>query len=155
MIDIQLNFEKNKYKREVNQIINKKYLSKYILKRFIKCEKLESKTINLNYNFVSEDQQIKINREFKAHDYNTDIITFNVSNDPCELTADVYISLKQVKKNAEKYKVSLNSEMNRVLIHGFLHLVGFNDETNLEKREMRKQENKFLNYINKKFHVEH
>lgn len=155
MIDIQFNFEKNKYKRELNQIINKKYLSKYILKRFIKCEKLESKTSNLNYNFVSEVQQIKINKEFKEHDYNTDIITFDVSNDPCELTADVYISLKQVKKNAEKYKVSLNSEINRVLIHGFLHLVGFNDETNLEKREMRKQENKFLNYINKKFHVEH
>lgn len=154
MIDIDFNFEKKKYKNEVNDLISKKYLIKYIDSRFIKCGKLNLDKIYLNYNFVSKQQQIKINKEFKLHNYNTDIITFNLSELDCELTADVYISLNQVKKNADKYKVSLFSELNRVLIHGFLHLSGYNDETLIEKKLMKRQEDKYLNYIKKKFHVE-
>lgn len=141
---IELNFSKSRYKKEVLELIEKKLLSRYINKR---CG---NKVANISYNFVSSKDQIKMNREFKSHDYNTDILTFDLSNSECELTGDVYISLKQIKKNAKRYNVSLKEELNRVLIHGFLHLYGFNDDTKQEKKEIRKQEDKYLDYIKRK-----
>lgn len=141
---IELNFTKSKYKSEVLELINRNVLSRYIKKR---CG---NRIVNLNYNFISSKEQIKMNREFKNHNYNTDILTFDLSNQACELTGDVYISLKQVKKNAKRYHVSLKEELNRVLIHGFLHLSDYNDETKQEKRDMRRQEDKYLKYIKRK-----
>lgn len=141
---IELNFNKSRYKKEVSELIDKKLLSRYINNR---CG---NKEVNLSYNFVSRIDQIKMNREFKSHDYNTDILTFDLSNSECKLTGDVYISLKQIRKNAKRYHVTLKEELNRVLIHGFLHLYGFNDETKQEKKEMRKQENKYLDYLKRK-----
>lgn len=141
---IELNFTKPKYKTEVLGYIDKTVLSRYINKR---CG---NKKVSLNYNFISSKEQIKMNREFKNHNYNTDILTFDLSNQACELTGDVYISLKQVKKNAKRYHVSLKEELNRVLIHGFLHLSDYNDETKQEKRDMRRQEDKYLKYIKRK-----
>lgn len=141
---IQLNFNKSRYKKEVLELIDKKLLSRYINKR---CG---NKLVNVCYNFVSSKDQINMNREFKSHDYNTDILTFDLSNSECELTGDVYISLKQIKKNAKRYNVTVKEELNRVLIHGFLHLYGFNDETIQEKKEMRKQEHRYLNFLKRK-----
>ena len=140
---IQLNFSKSRYKNEVLELIEKKLLSRYINKR---CG---NKVVNISYNFVSSKDQIKMNREFKSHNYNTDILTFDLSNSECELTGDVYISLKQIKKNAKRYNVWLKEELSRVLIHGFLHLYGFNDQTKQEKKEMKKQEDRYLDYIKK------
>lgn len=138
------NFIKSKHKKQVLELINKRDLSRYVRKR---CG---NRTVYICYNFLSSKDQIKMNRDFKNHNYNTDILTFDVSNNDCELTGDVYISLKQVRKNAKRYQVSLKDEINRVLIHGFLHLSGYNDETKNEKKEMRKQEDKFLNYLKKR-----
>lgn len=141
---IELNFNKSRYKKEVLELIDKKLLSRYIIKQ---CG---NKMINIYYNFVSSKDQIKMNSEFKSHDYNTDILTFDLSNSACELTGDVYISLKQIKKNTKRYNVTLKEELNRVLIHGFLHLYGFNDETKQDKKEMKKQEDKYLEYLKRK-----
>jgi probable rRNA maturation factor len=141
---IEFNFTKSRYKKDVIELINKKILSRYINKR---CG---NRKVCLNYNFISSIEQITMNSEFKGHHYNTDILTFDLSENECELTGDVYISLKQVKKNAKRYRVSLREELNRVLIHGFLHLSGFNDETKNEKKEIRRQEDKYLNYIKRK-----
>lgn len=138
------NFIKSKHKKLVLELINKRDLLRYIRK----C--CGNRTVYICYNFLSSKDQIKMNRDFKNHNYNTDILTFDVSNNDCELTGDVYISLKQVRKNAKRYQVSLKDEINRVLIHGFLHLSGYNDETKNEKKEMRKQEEKFLNYLKKR-----
>ena len=141
---IAFNFTKSSYKKEVLELVKKKELSTYIDRR---CG---NRTVKLNYNFISSKEQIKINKEFKKHKYNTDILTFDLSNKECELTGDVYISLKQVKKNAKRYSVSLKDELGRVLIHGFLHLLGYNDETKQEQKVMKKQENKYLDYIKRK-----
>ncbi len=141
---IEFNFTKSRYKKDVIELIDKKILSRYINKR---CG---NRKVCLNYNFISSIEQITMNSEFKGHHYNTDILTFDLSENECELTGDVYISLKQVKKNAKRYRVSLREELNRVLIHGFLHLSGFNDETKKEKKEIRWQEDKYLNYIKRK-----
>lgn len=141
---IIFNFSKSKYKREVLSIIDKNLLSRYINKR---CGRRE---VIINFNFISSSNQIKMNIDFKAHNYNTDILTFDLSESDCELTGDVYISLKQVRKNAKNYGVELREELNRVLIHGFLHLNGFNDETRQEKKDMRREENKYLQYLKRK-----
>ena len=102
---IAFNFTKSSYKKEVLELVKKKELSTYIDRR---CG---NRTVKLNYNFISSKEQIKINKEFKKHKYNTDILTFDLSNKECELTGDVYISLKQVKKNAKRYSVSLKDEL--------------------------------------------
>ena len=141
---IVFNFTKSSHRKEVLELVKKKVLSTYIDKR---CG---NRTVSLNYNFISCKEQIKINKEFKKHNYNTDILTFDLSNKECELTGDVYISLKQVKKNAKRYSVSLKDELDRVLIHGFLHLLGYNDKTKQEQKVMKKQENKYLDYIRRK-----
>lgn len=154
-VNIDFNYSKSKYK---SIVFDKVQI--FLLKKYIKylCKKNKSsliKDISINYNFISKSEQIKMNREFKDHNYNTDILTFNLSETDCELTGDVYISLKQVKKNSERFKTDFISELNRVLIHGFLHLYGYNDELKEEQKQMRKQEDKYLNYLKRKFHVEH
>lgn len=144
MVTIDFNFSKKKYKQIVNDNVSKKHLSRYIQKQ---CG---NKSTYISYNFVTSKEQIKINKEFKQHNYNTDIITFPILNNECELTADVYISLKQVYKNAERYDEKIFSELNRVIIHGFLHLIGYNDDTKEEQKIMRKQENHFIKHITEK-----
>lgn len=141
MIELTFNFSKSKYKNVVYQCVNKKVLSRFIRKY---CGNID---VLISYNFVRSKEQIKMNSEFKKHFYNTDILTFNLSESDCELTGDVYISLKQVESNAKKYKVKLEEEMNRVIIHGFLHLIGLNDETKEEQKRMRKEENRYLKYV--------
>ena len=76
-------------------------------------------------------------------------MTFGLTNTECELTGDVYISLREIKKNANRYNVEITEEINRVLIHGFLHILGYNDETNSEKKIMRKEEDKYIKFIQK------
>jgi len=105
----------------------------------------------INIVFLSDDQLLKMNIEYLNHDYYTDIITFNYSEDPKGLEAELYISVDRVRDNAETNKVSLNEEMKRVVIHGMLHLAGFDDQTESDKKEMRLLEDKYIKAV--PFHV--
>ncbi len=98
----------------------------------------------VNIVFLSDDELLKMNVEYLGHDYYTDIITFNYSEDPKGLEAELYISIDRVKENAEANKVSLNEEMSRVIIHGALHLAGFDDQTDAEKKDMRRLEEQYM-----------
>lgn len=118
------------------------------IKHYLTTSESKYDDIILNYNFVSETTQININKEFLHHDYNTDIITFNLSEDTNELIGDIYINPSIVQMNAKDYNVSYFNEMNRVLIHGFFHLLGYLDKTEEEETQMRLLENKYLDYIN-------
>ena len=97
----------------------------------------------INYIFVDDVYLHKMNTKFLKHDTYTDIITFDYTIDDI-LSADIYISIERIKENAEKYKVDFYDELSRVMIHGVLHLMGFKDKTDEEKKEMRLQENKCL-----------
>jgi rRNA maturation RNase YbeY len=93
---------------------------------------------------ITKDEKLyEINREFLGHDYYTDIITFDY-NEGKTIHGEIYISAERVKENAEKFRVSFNSEMRRVVFHGFLHLCGYDDRTEKEKKRMTELEEMYL-----------
>ncbi|MEX2369470.1 MAG: rRNA maturation RNase YbeY [Bacteroidales bacterium] len=101
----------------------------------------QQKTIQtINIIFTSNDLLLKINREYLKHNYFTDVITFNY-NDEETIAGDIFVSVDQVKINGEENNVTFYNELCRVMIHGVLHLLGFNDETKSEAEEIRKMEN--------------
>ncbi len=101
----------------------------------------------LNLIFCSDEYLLEINRKHLSHDYYTDIITFNyVQKDV--LSGDVFISVDRVRENASLFSVSFADELARVMAHGVLHLVGYNDKNEKEQREMRKQEDKAIDMLN-------
>lgn len=99
---------------------------------------------DLNYIFCSDDYLLKINREYLEHDYYTDIITFDNSEDEDKLEGDIYVSVDRVRDNATNLNVSFDTELRRVLIHGLLHLIGFEDSDEQLKAQMRTKEDECL-----------
>lgn len=98
---------------------------------------------NINYIFSSDEYLLEINRKYLNHDYYTDIITFpNIEKS--KIGADIYISIERVNENSKNYKIDFKHETLRVIIHGVLHLVGYNDNTKKERNRMRSKENELI-----------
>lgn len=98
------------------------------------------KTGEVFFLFCSDNYLLDMNQTYLAHDTFTDIITFDLSESDDFLSGELYISLDRVIENAEYQNISFIDELNRVMIHGVLHMLGFNDKTVEEQIEMRKQE---------------
>lgn len=93
--------------------------------------------------FCSDNYLLDINKQYLQHDYYTDIITF----DYCEgdtLSGDLFISVDSVKENASFYGASFEEELNRVIVHGVLHLIGYDDHSDADIAVMRSKENQYL-----------
>ena len=104
----------------------------------------EGKKINsICYIFVSDKHILKLNKQYLQHDADTDIITFDDSNGN-HISGDIYISIHTVKYNAKYYHVDFRNELLRVMLHGVLHLCGYQDKTADRQQEMRDAENKYL-----------
>ena len=99
---------------------------------------------DLNYIFCSDQYLHKINLEYLTHDTYTDIITFNQSEEDDVIEADIFISIDRVRDNSQSLDLLFDQELHRVLIHGVLHLMGFDDKTSEEKEAMRKKEDTCL-----------
>lgn len=99
---------------------------------------------DLNFMICSDDYMLSANVKFLGHDYFTDILTFDNSNE-IEISGDILISLDTVRSNAVKYNISFLDELHRVIIHGVLHLIGFTDKSKKQQLIMRKEEDKALN----------
>ena len=97
----------------------------------------------INFIFTSNASLREMNRDYLSHDYFTDVITFDYSEEEV-ISGDIFISIDQVKINSGIYNELFEEELNRVMIHGVLHLIGFGDETDVEKEQMRKLENDAL-----------
>ena len=97
---------------------------------------------------LADDTHIhKINKDFLNHDTLTDIITFDTSVDLNVISGEIFISIERVKENAIKQNQSLDYEFARVLVHGVLHLIGYNDKTPEQKLKMRSKEDYCLNLL--------
>lgn len=106
--------------------------------------KNEGKDIgSLNFLFVDDKEMLKYNKKYLQHESYTDIITFDNSLNN-KIAGDIVISLERVKENAKYYQVSYNYELERVMAHGLLHLLGYNDKNKEEKIIIRKKENYYL-----------
>ena len=98
---------------------------------------------NVSIIFCSDNYILDVNQGYLGHDYFTDIITF----DYCEgdrLSGDLFISVDSVRENALEYGTEFKDELNRVIVHGILHLIGYDDHTEDEVKTMREKENYYL-----------
>ena len=100
---------------------------------------------SLPINFISSDEITIINQKYLKHNYSTDIITFNYSANKNNLDGEIFISYEDAKINSIKYKNSVAEEIKRLVIHGILHLIGYNDMKAKDFKKMKKLENKLLN----------
>lgn len=95
------------------------------------------------YIFVNDNKILEVNRQYLQHDYYTDIITFDYSEDDV-ISGDVFISLDTIRTNAEQVGATYEQELNRVIIHGILHLCGIDDKGPGEREIMEAAEDKAL-----------
>ena len=120
---------------------NKKGLKQFIENLF----KNEKKgLIELTYVFCSDEYLLDINRNFLKHDYYTDIISFDLSENAQQIIGEIYVSLDRIKDNAKTLKTTVKDETLRVLFHGALHLCGFKDKSKADIAKMRKKEEQYL-----------
>ncbi len=98
------------------------------------------------YIFCSDEYIIDVNRKFLNHDYYTDVITFDYSEGK-KISGDIFISLDTVKTNAETFNQDYYNELERIIIHGILHLCGFKDKEPNDKEEMTYQEDEAIKLL--------
>lgn len=94
----------------------------------------------------TDEYLLEINRQYLNHDYYTDIVTFNYVEDSV-ISGDLFISIDRVKENAETFQSKFVVELYRVVFHGILHLAGYNDKTEAERKQMREKENYYLSEV--------
>ena len=101
---------------------------------------------DLNYVFCDDEYLLQMNRQYLGHDYYTDIITFDSREDALSkrLDGDIFISVDTVRANGEEYGEGFEREIMRVIAHGLLHLIGFDDHTAAQQKKMREAENTAL-----------
>ena len=121
---------------------------------FEKVLRNEGKTVgSINYIFCRDDELRLLNYHYLKHNYYTDILTFDLSLSKKEVIAEIFISIPRVKDNAKLFGSSFSKELHRVMIHGLLHLCGYNDKTVVQIKRMRTMEEKYLLQLGFPFHV--
>ena len=120
-------------------------LSKQKITRWIKeiAAVYGKRTGEIAYIFCTDKRILEVNKQFLQHEYYTDIITFDYSEEST-ISGDIFISTETVQSNAEEFKVSFEDELKRILIHGILHLCGQDDKTPELRLEMTRKENSAL-----------
>lgn len=117
-------------KKKIIEVINKTAIGE-------KCKDFELKII-----YVLAEEILRINNEFLKHNYETDVITFNLEED--KIDGEIYICVKIAKEQSLEYNVSLENELKRLAVHGFLHLLGYEDNTKEAKQIMSSKENEYI-----------
>ena len=102
----------------------------------------------LTISIIDSDKLRAINKKHLKHDFNTDVISFNYSKKSDEIDGEILISFEQAKINAKKYRVNYNQEICRLIIHGILHLLNYDDNNKKNRTIMKQMENKLLNKYN-------
>ena len=132
------------YNKEHSKIKMPKIKKRNVSAWIKKVAELHGKKVgDLSYLFCSDDHILEVNREYLQHDYYTDIITFDYTEEDV-ISGDMVISVDTIATNAEKFNTSFESEFFRVVIHGVLHLCGINDKGPGEREIMEKHEDEAL-----------
>lgn len=121
-----------------NRVALKSFIEKRVKKEGLAIE-------SLNYVFCSDKYLLQINKQFLNHNYYTDIISFDLSEEPGKLIGEVYISVDRVKDNAKTHGASNKEELLRVIFHGALHFCGYKDKKPADAKKMRQMEDTWLN----------
>ena len=123
-------------------------LTRRIITNWIKeTIRLEEKVIgDISFIFCSDDYLLEVNKKYLTHDYYTDIITFDYVENGI-INGDIFISTDRVKENAIQFSITFEDELNRILIHGVLHLLGYKDKIKEDKTLMTFKENYYLNVL--------
>lgn len=127
--------EKNKFKKLVRKIAGQILADENTV-----C-------VNLNFRFCDDATIREYNKKYLSHDYETDILTFYYENNVNNFDGDILISTDTVKSNSVRFKSGFENELMRVVIHGILHLCGYEDSTKSQKTVMRKKENFYLKLL--------
>ena len=98
----------------------------------------------LNFIFCSDEYLLRVNQDFLQHDYYTDVITFDNSEELKTILGDIFISIDRVKDNANQNNATTHDELCRIMVHGLLHLLGYRDKTQKAKKEMTAKEDFYL-----------
>lgn len=108
----------------------------------------------ITYIFCSDEYLLALNRDYLAHDYYTDILTFPSDAPAGEISADIYISIDRVAENATELGLSFQDELHRVMVHGIFHLMGYDDHDENEALMRAKEEKALSERPSDLFHVE-
>ena len=109
--------------------------------------KLYNKEVGeISFLFCNDEKILEVNQQYLNHDFYTDIITFDYSEENM-ISGDIIISLQTVESNSQMYNTGFLEELHRVIIHGILHLSGLNDSTEEEEKVMRDAENSALKIL--------
>ena len=115
---------------------------KKLITLFEDIHKCNIDTISIS--FINDKEMVKLNKEHLKHEGSTDIITFTYKEDLNNLDGEILICVDEAKRQARAYKVKLLDELNRLVFHGLLHLIGYNDQIKEEKSIMHRSENDLL-----------
>lgn len=118
---------------------------KFLYNRILKNHKIKNIELSLilsNRNYLN---QLKM--KYFNQNYYTDVIAFNLNNQYEDIVGEIYVSIDDIKQNAEKFNVTFNDEFKRIIIHGLLHIIGYNDDTQNKKQIMTSFENKYMLFI--------
>lgn len=130
------------FNQDINFTLKHKNKIRHWLNQAVIAETYQLST--LNFIFCNDAFLLKINQEYLNHDTLTDIITFDNSVEKGKVTADLYISVDRVKENSKIFKTKFYTELQRVIIHGTLHLLGFDDKSAKAKKLMTFKEDYYL-----------
>jgi len=125
--------------------INKRKI-KFLAKTVLIREGVSQAEVNII--LVDDNYIIKLNREFLNKNATTDVISFNLEDEPdAQLEGEIYANLEQIKRQSNDYQFTFRNELYRVIIHGLIHLVGFDDQTIEEKKIMTEKEDYYLTIL--------
>ena len=124
--------------------IKKRRTSNWIKETILLEEKIVG---DVSFIFCSDNYLLEVNKKYLTHDYYTDIITFDYVEGEL-ISGDIFISTDRVKENAKEFSTTTENELNRILLHGILHLLGYKDKIKKDKEFMTSKEDYYLNVLN-------
>ena len=141
-------------------MITVEVINDYNQKLYIESQLIKSLILNvLEFEGICEADLIfilsnrnylnKLKKSFFSKDHYTDVIAFNLNDQDEKIEGEIYISIDDVLLNSKEFNQSFNDEFKRIIIHGLLHVLGYNDDTIINKKQMTKLENKYMKFLNK------